>query len=77
MVVNEKYTSKTCNNCGHIIESLNLNIRRWNCPNCDSIHDRDVNAAKNILTVGTTGIAFDKINNRVDGLGIHEFHKSW
>ena len=77
MVVNEKYTSKTCNNCRYTIESLDLNIRRWNCPNCDSIHDRGVNAAKNILTIGTTGIAFEKINNKVNGLGNHELNKPW
>jgi putative transposase len=62
-VVNEKYTSKTCSNCGYITESLDLSIRKWNCPDCGCSHDRDVNAAKNILTVGTTGFAFGKINN--------------
>jgi len=60
-VVNEKYTSKTCNNCGYITE-LDLNTRSWICPECNIKHDRDVNAAKNILTVGTTGLAFDKTN---------------
>jgi len=64
MVVNEKYTSKTCNKCGYIIE-LDLSIRLWNCPNCDSVHDRDVNAACNILTVGTMGLAFGKTNTEL------------
>ena len=41
-------------------------------PVCKVSHDRDVNAAKNILTVGTTGIAFGKANNIVSGLGIHD-----
>ena len=62
MVVDEKYTSKTCSNCGYVTESLDLNIRRWICPECNIEHDRDINAAQNILTVGTTGLAFDKIN---------------
>jgi putative transposase len=62
MVVDEKYTSKTCSNCGYVTESLELNIRRWTCPECNIEHDRDINAAQNILTVGTTGLAFGKIN---------------
>ncbi len=58
-------SSKTCNSCGHIMKDWNLGIREWDCPNCGTHHDRDVNAAKNILdeglkildTVGTTGSA--------------------
>lgn len=42
-------SSKTCSDCGFILESLNLWIREWTCPKCGSIHDRDINAAKNIL----------------------------
>lgn len=61
-VVDEKYTSKTCSNCGYVIESLDLSIREWICPECGILHDRDVNAAQNILTVGTTGFAFEKTN---------------
>lgn len=64
-VVDEKYTSKTCSNCGYVTESLNLNIRRWICPECGTKHDRDLNAAQNILTVGTTGLAFGKTNNKL------------
>lgn len=45
-------SSKTCSECGRIVESLPLNIRDWTCPGCGEIHDRDVNAAKNILAVG-------------------------
>ena len=58
-------SSKICNSCGHIMKEWNLGIRKWICPNCGETHDRDVNAAKNILnegmrildTVGTTGSA--------------------
>lgn len=45
-------SSKRCGNCGHIVEKLPLNIREWVCPKCGSHHDRDVNAAHNILAAG-------------------------
>jgi putative transposase len=45
-------SSKRCFSCGHILESLSLDIRAWTCPECQSVHDRDVNAAKNVLAAG-------------------------
>jgi putative transposase len=59
-VVNEKYTSVTCSNCRHQLVKIGLSVREWMCINCGIEHDRDVNAAKNILTVGLTGLAFSK-----------------
>jgi putative transposase len=52
-------SSKRCStpNCGHIMDSLALDIRSWECPSCNTLHDRDVNAAKNIKTVGLAGLA--------------------
>ena len=47
-------SSKRCGNCGHIVESLPLNIREWDCPRCVTHHDRDINAARNLLAVGHT-----------------------
>jgi putative transposase len=47
-------SSKRCHVCGHILDSLKLDIRQWACPECGSVHDRDVNAAQNILAVGLT-----------------------
>lgn len=41
-------SSKTCSNCGHIYSELTLKERTWECSNCNTIHDRDINAAKNI-----------------------------
>lgn len=42
-------SSKTCSVCGHLLASLSLRTRHWTCPDCGTRHDRDVNAAKNIL----------------------------
>jgi putative transposase len=51
-------SSKRCHACGHILDSLSLDIRQWACPACGIVHDRDVNAAKNILAVGRTVSAY-------------------
>ena len=45
-------SSKRCGNCGHIVDKLPLNIREWECPKCGTNHDRDINAANNILAAG-------------------------
>ncbi|NEP45751.1 MAG: IS200/IS605 family element transposase accessory protein TnpB, partial [Okeania sp. SIO2H7] len=45
-------SSKRCSNCGHIADKMPLNIREWECPRCVHNHERDVNAAKNILAAG-------------------------
>jgi len=51
-------SSKRCNHCGHINNGLKLNQRQWKCTSCQCDIDRDVNAAKNILRVGLTQLAF-------------------
>ena len=45
-------SSKTCSSCGHLLASLSLSTRAWQCPSCGIRHDRDINAAKNILAAG-------------------------
>jgi len=45
-------TTKPCSNCGFRNENLTLSDRQWICPDCGSHHDRDVNAAINILRAG-------------------------
>ncbi len=41
-------SSKLCSACGHVVESLPLDTREWDCPKCGAHHDRDENAAKNL-----------------------------
>jgi putative transposase len=45
-------SSKTCSACGHLLPTLTLSTRTWHCPSCRTRHDRDLNAAKNILAAG-------------------------
>jgi putative transposase len=45
-------SSKTCSACGHLLAELSLSTRMWQCPSCGARHDRDINAAKNILAAG-------------------------
>jgi putative transposase len=45
-------SSKTCSACGHVLDSLSLDCREWNCPVCGAHHDRDFNAAKSVLAQG-------------------------
>ena len=45
-------SSKTCHKCGHVLEELSLGTRKWECPACHTIHDRDKNAAMNIKIEG-------------------------
>jgi putative transposase len=45
-------SSKRCFACGHVLETLSLEEREWTCPKCGVHHDRDLNAANNILAEG-------------------------
>ena len=59
--VNEQYTTQTCSCCGSGDSSpkgrAGLGIREWTCVQCGTLHDRDVNAAKNILALGHERLA--------------------
>lgn len=61
-VVNESYSTQTCSCCGIIPESspkgrTGLGIREWRCSECGAEHDRDINAANNILAAGHRRLA--------------------
>ncbi|NJL60759.1 MAG: transposase [Methylacidiphilales bacterium] len=47
-------SSKTCSSCGHVLENLDLSVREWRCPSCQSVNGRDENAARNICAVGAS-----------------------
>ena len=52
VVVNPYKTSQKCSHCGFDSGKKDLDIRKWSCPKCNVEHDRDINAAKNIMHIG-------------------------
>lgn len=51
-IVNPYKTSQICSNCSYDDGKHTLDIREWECPKCNTTHDRDINASKNILKLG-------------------------
>jgi putative transposase len=45
-------SSRRCSDCGYILPKMPLNVRQWTCPECGTVHDRDINAARNVLAAG-------------------------
>jgi putative transposase len=50
-------SSKTCNHCLFKVSEMNLKIREWKCPKCETVNDRDINAALNIRDEGLRFLA--------------------
>jgi len=60
-------SSKRCSECQYTLDELRLDRRQWTCPKCGFRHDRDVNAARNILAEGLRQLAgCDDRDLRVD-----------
>jgi len=73
-------SSKMCSNCGWINQDLTLKDREWICSSCGENHDRDFNAAKNILKQGLkilsgSGIESDVKQKQVEALSLDESMK--
>lgn len=58
-------SSKRCSDCGHTVKSMPLNVREWACQECGTIHDRDINAARNVLAAGLAVSALGESVNPV------------
>lgn len=58
-------SSKRCSDCGHTVKSMPLNVREWTCQECGTIHDRDINAARNVLAAGLAVSALGESVNPV------------
>lgn len=61
-------SSKTCSKCGYVLEELSLDVRSWACPICGAVHDRDVNAAINILRVGASTLGGEGVKPASAGI---------
>ena len=58
-------SSKRCSDCGHTVAKMPLNVREWACPECGTVHDRDINAARNVLAAGLAVSALGESVNPV------------
>ena len=54
-------SSKTCSACGYVLDELPLRVREWECPECGAHHDRDFNAATNIIREGASSLGLDTV----------------
>ena len=63
-------SSKTCSCCGHVLESLELSVRVWRCPSCNSVNDRDENAALNICAVGASTVELGDVRQALPAIAV-------
>ncbi|MBO0612402.1 RNA-guided endonuclease InsQ/TnpB family protein [Thiothrix fructosivorans] len=64
-------SSKTCSasGCGHKVDKLLLSVREWICPVCGAVHDRDVNAAKNLQEYASATLSNHAVSSTVSACG--------
>ena len=60
-------STKTCSACGEV-SSFGLDVRRWRCEGCGGVHDRDHNAAVNILREGASSLGLGDVSRVLDGV---------
>jgi len=63
-------SSKTCSNCGHVLKELDLSVREWRCPSCQSINGRDENASRNICAVGASTVKLGDVRQALPAIAV-------
>lgn len=67
-------SSKTCHVCGYINQDLTLSDRKWLCPHCHTLLDRDLNAAINIHRVGASTLRLDDIRLPLEAIVVQPYN---
>lgn len=63
-------SSKTCSDCGHVLETLLLSVREWRCPCCHAVNGRDENAAKVICAVGASTVKLGNVRQAQPAIAV-------
>ncbi len=63
-------STKTSSQCGHILEKIDLSVREWRCPSCQSVNGRDENAARNIQMVGASAIGLGDVSPAMPAIAV-------
>jgi len=63
-------SSKTCSHCGHVLESLDLSLREWRCPSCQSVNGRDANASRVICAVGASTVGLSDVSRALPAIAV-------
>ncbi|NER47342.1 MAG: transposase [Symploca sp. SIO1A3] len=63
-------STKTCSCCGYVLDEIDLCVRRWRCPSCHQVNDRDVNAALNIKMVGSSTIGVGDVRRAEPAISV-------
>jgi putative transposase len=63
-------SSKTCSDCGHVLESLNISVRVWRFPSCQSINGQDENATLNIEAFGASTVRLGDVRQAMPAIAV-------